>query len=128
MQERLSRYTVNYWAKDFMKNLISRAKSNQNSVTNYFNLSEKNKLIEKLKLSNNKLMILDYDGTLVNFRDKPELAIPNDNLIEILDSLSNIDGLDIAIVSGRNKLFLEDNLGKLNISIIAEHGHFFKKK
>ena len=127
MQERLSRYTVNYWAKDFMKNLISRAKSNQNSVTNYFNLSEKNKLIEKLKLSNNKLMILDYDGTLVNFRDKPELAIPNDNLIEILDSLSNIDGLDIAIVSGRNKLFLEDNLGNLNISIIAEHGHFFKE-
>ena len=127
MQERLSRYTVNYWANDFMKNLISRAKSNQNSVTNYFNLSEKNKLIEKLKLSNNKLIILDYDGTLVNFRDKPELAIPNDNLIEILDSLSNIDGLDIAIVSGRNKLFLEDNLGNLNISIIAEHGHFFKE-
>ena len=128
MQERLSRYTVNYWAKDFMKNLISRAKSNQNSVTNYFNLSEKNKLIEKLKLSNNKLIILDYDGTLVNFMDKPELAIPNDNLIEILDNLSNIEGLDIAIVSGRDKLFLEDNLGKLNISIIAEHGHFYKKK
>ena len=127
MQERLSRYTVNYWANDFMKNLISRAKSNQNSVTNYFNLSEKNKLIEKLKLSNNKLMILDYDGTLVNFSDKPELAIPNHNLIKILDSLSNVDGMDIAIVSGRNKQFLDDNLGKLNISIIAEHGHFFKK-
>ncbi len=127
MQERLSRYTVNYWANDFMKNLISRAKSNQNSVTNYFNLSEKNKLIEKLKLSNNKLMILDYDGTLVNFSDKPELAIPNNNLIKILDSLSNVDGMDIAIVSGRNKQFLDDNLGKLNISIIAEHGHFYKK-
>ncbi len=128
MQERLSRYTVNYWAKDFMKNLISRAKSNQNSVTNYFNLSEKNKLIEKLKLSNNKLIILDYDGTLVTFKDKPELAIPDDNLIDILDNLSNIKGLDVAIVSGRDKLFLENNLGKLNVSIIAEHGHFFKKK
>ena len=128
MQERLSRYTVNYWAKDFMKNLISRAKSNQNSVTNYFNLSEKNKLIEKLKLSNNKLIILDYDGTLVTFKDKPELAIPDDNLIEILDNLSDVKGLDVAIVSGRDKLFLENNLGKLNVSIIAEHGHFFKKK
>ena len=128
MQERLSRYTVNYWAKDFMKNLISRAKSNQDSVTNYFNLSEKNKLIQRLKLSNNKLMILDYDGTLVNFKDKPELAIPDDNLIDILDGLSNIEGMDLAVVSGRNKSFLEDNLGKLNISIIAEHGHFYKKK
>ena len=128
MQERLSRYTVNYWANDFMKNLISRAKSNQNSVTNYFNLSEKNKLIEKLKLSNNKLIILDYDGTLVNFKDKPELAVPSDNLLDILDNLSNIEGLDIAIVSGRDKIFLEDNLGKLNVSIIAEHGHFYKKK
>ncbi len=128
MQERLCRYTVNYWANDFMKNLISRAKSNQNSVTNYFNLSEKDKLIEKLKLSNNKLIILDYDGTLVTFKDKPELAIPDDNLIGILDNLSNIKGLDIAIVSGRDKLFLENNLGKLNLSIIAEHGHFLKKK
>ena len=35
--------------------------------------------------------------------------------------------MDIAIVSGRNKQFLEHNLGKLNISIIAEHGHFYKK-
>ena len=128
MQERLSRYTVNYWANDFMKNLISRAKSNQNSVTNYFNLLEKNKLLEKLKLSNNKLIILDYDGTLVNFKDKPELALPDNNLINILNDLSNIKGMDIAIVSGRDKLFLEDNLGKLNINIIAEHGHFFKKK
>ena len=128
MQERLSRYTVNYWANDFMKNLISRAKSNQNSVTNYFNLLEKNKLLEKLKLSNNKLIILDYDGTLVNFKDKPELALPDNNLINILNDLSNIKGMDIAIVSGRDKLFLEDNLGKLNINIIAEHGHFYKKK
>ncbi len=128
MQERLSRYTVNYWANDFMKNLISRAKSNQNSVTNYFNLLEKNKLLEKLKLSNNKLIILDYDGTLVNFKVKPELALPDNNLINILNDLSNIKGMDIAIVSGRDKLFLEDNLGKLNINIIAEHGHFFKKK
>ena len=128
MQERLSRYTVNYWANDFMKNLISRAKSNQNSVTNYFNLLEKDKLIEKLKLSKNNLIILDYDGTLVNFMDKPELALPDDNLINILNDLSKIKGMDIAIVSGRDKLFLEDNLGKLNINIIAEHGHFFKKK
>ena len=128
MQERLCRYTVNYWANDFMKNLISRAKSNQNSVTNYFNLLEKDKLIEKLKLSNNKLIILDYDGTLVTFKDKPELAIPDENLIGILDNLSNIKGLDVAIVSGRDKLFLENNLGELNLSIIAEHGHFLKKK
>ena len=41
---------------------------------------------------------------------------------------TNIKGLDIAIVSGRDKLFLENNLGKLNVSIIAEHGHFFKEK
>ena len=128
MQERLSRYTVNYWANDFMKNLISRAKSNKNSVTNYFNLLEKDKLLEKLKLSKNKLIILDYDGTLVNFKDKPELALPDENLIDILNNLSRVKGMDVAIISGRDKLFLEHNLGKLDISIIAEHGHFFKKK
>ena len=128
MQERLSRYTVNYWANDFMRNLISRAESNQDSVTKNFSSLEKNKLIERLKLSNKKLIILDYDGTLVQFKDNPDLATPDDNLIDILNCLTKIRGLDIAIVSGRDKVFLEDNLGKLNLSIIAEHGHFFKKK
>ena len=128
MQERLSRYTVNYWANDFMRNLISRAESNQDSVTNNFSSLEKNKLIERLKLSNKKLIILDYDGTLVHFKDNPDLAVPDDNLIDILNCLTKIRGLDVAIVSGRDKVFLEDNLGKLNLSIIAEHGHFFKKK
>ena len=128
MQARLSRYTVDYWANDFMKNLISRGKSNLKSITNIFDISERNKLIDKLKLSSKKLIILDYDGTLVNFKDNPELAIPDDNLIEILNNLTSIKGLDVAIVSGRDKIFLEDNLGELDLTLIAEHGHFYKKK
>ena len=128
MQARLSRYTVNYWANDFMKNLISRGKSNLKSITNIFDITEINNLIDKLKLSSKKLIILDYDGTLVNFKDNPELAIPDDNLIKILNNLTSIKGLDVAIVSGRDKIFLENNLGELDITLIAEHGHFYKKK
>ena len=128
MQRRLKRYTVNYWANDFMKNLISTGESNLRSTTDFFDSSEKTRLIKKLNRSKKKLIILDYDGTLVKFKDNPELAIPDDGLLKILNGLSLVKGLDIAVISGRDKKFLENNLGRLNIVLIAEHGHFYRTK
>ena len=60
MQERLNRYTVNYWANDFMQNLISRAKSNQNSVTNNFNF------LDKEVLKDHKLYLLKSGKVIDN--------------------------------------------------------------
>ena len=124
MQERLKRYTVSYWANDFINNLLLKSKSSFSEDAGLLNKIEKNKIIKRLKEKGDKLVILDYDGTISEFKDNPELAVPSENLKQILKKLSNLDNIDLCIVSGRDKKFLEKNLNNLNIDLVAEHGHF----
>jgi len=68
---------------------------------------------------------LDYDGTLTPITTNPSAAIPSKKLIQILDGLNGRTDLDIVIVSGRHKDFLDTYLGrftKTNVSLVAEHG------
>ena len=74
------------------------------------------------------MIFLDYDGTLVGYNQDPELAFPDESLIEILQNLINLPNTEVAIVSGRDQYFLEKWFGKLAISLVAEHGHFIKHK
>ena len=52
------------------------------------------------------MILLDYDGTLVDFHDDPELAQPEESLISLIKELSEIPNTDLAIVSGRDQYFL----------------------
>ena len=69
---------------------------------------------------------MDYDGTLVEFNNDPELAIPDKKLLKLLKSINLKDKTDIFIVSGRDQIFLDKWFGKLNINLAAEHGNFIK--
>ncbi len=128
MQKRLKRYTVSYWANDFMNNLLLKSYSSFSEDTGLLNKIEKNKIIKRLKEKGDKLIILDYDGTISEFKDNPELALPSESLKQILKKLSSIDNIDLCIVSGRDKKFLEKNLNNLNIDLVAEHGHFLMSR
>jgi len=70
-------------------------------------------------------LFLDYDGTLTPITTNPSSAVPSKKLIQILDGLNTRTDLDIVIVSGRHKEFLDTYLGrftKTNVSLVAEHG------
>ena len=74
------------------------------------------------------MILLDYDGTLVDFNDDPELAQPEESLISLIKQLSEIPKTDLAIVSGRDQYFLDQWFGDLSIALVAEHGYFMKFK
>ena len=69
-----------------------------------------------------RLLLLDYDGTLVPFVDNPALARPDDELLALLRALAGSDGTEVHIVSGRTRGALEGWLGALPIGLHAEHG------
>ena len=81
----------------------------------------------KFHKAKKKLLLLDYDGTLVRFHHKPEAAVPKNEILETLKALSQIDNTSVAIISGRDKKFLEKWFSNLDIILFAEHGHFQKK-
>jgi len=83
---------------------------------------------ELYKKGRKRLIILDYDGTLVPIVKTPELAIPERPLIKTLKSLASDKMNTVVISSGRDSVFLDKWFGKLNVYLAAEHGAFYKEQ
>ena len=127
MRKRLSRYTVEYWAKDFMKALQFKAETKEEIHIPKIQNGLRQQLIKDFKKANKKIIFLDYDGTLVVFNEKPDLAIPDANLLQLIDALCALPNTDVAIVSGRDQAFLDKWFASLPVTLVAEHGHYIKK-
>ena len=73
------------------------------------------------------LLCLDYDGTLRGFTPVPADAVPSAELRRLLADLAALPGVFVAIVSGRPSDFLEQHLGDLGLTLIAEHGYRWRR-
>jgi trehalose 6-phosphate synthase/phosphatase len=71
-------------------------------------------------------LLLDYDGTLVPLARSPELAVPDDEVMRLLERLAASPGVAVDMVSGRPRQFLERWFGHLPISLWAEHGFWHR--
>jgi trehalose 6-phosphate synthase/phosphatase len=79
--------------------------------------------LERVSSSSPLVVLLDYDGTLVPFADRPLLAAPDAELLALLQSLSARPETEVHIVSGRSRTSLESWLGHLpGLGLHAEHG------
>ena len=72
------------------------------------------------------VLLLDYDGTLVPFTDTPEAAVPDEPLLLLLKSLTDLPGCHVHIVSGRSRSDLQRWFGHLGMSLWAEHGFWHR--
>ncbi|HEX2975589.1 MAG TPA: trehalose-phosphatase [Bacteroidales bacterium] len=94
----------------------------------YLNASEAASIAEAYKRSEKRLVLLDYDGTLVPFHCDPALALPDEYLMRLLEDMTQEKNLDLVIISGRNRQFLEKVFSTLNATIFGEHGAVFRIK
>jgi trehalose 6-phosphate synthase/phosphatase len=74
-----------------------------------------------------RLILLDYDGTLIDFKKDQKDAIPSEELSELLCELANHPQNKVFIITGRNRSDIESRVGHLPIGIIAEHGAMIKE-
>jgi trehalose 6-phosphate synthase/phosphatase len=84
-------------------------------------------LLEQYRKASKRLILLDYDGTLISFFSNPSDAIPGNDLKELLKNL-NTDKNDLCIISGRSNDWFDKWFKELHIHIIAEHGACIKLK
>jgi len=128
MQKELSHFDEKLWAKNFMERL-SETKELQKKMQGKILTSEtRKKLLGSYRKSKKRLLLLDYDGTLVGFAKTPEEASPDDGLIERLKSLSKDPKNKVVIISGRDKDTLASWFGDLNVNLVAEHGIWVREK
>ncbi|MGH6691483.1 MAG: trehalose-phosphatase [Gammaproteobacteria bacterium] len=78
--------------------------------------------VERLRAAEHLRLLLDYDGTLVPFADRPDAAEPDAELLALLDKLGCQAGAEVHLVSGRRHDDLGLWFGDLPIGLHAEHG------
>jgi trehalose 6-phosphate synthase/phosphatase len=128
MQSRLRRYDVSRWAMDFMVDLISTAPVNEESRVQWLEASARRALMEEYRESARRLLIFDYDGTLVPFAASPELATPPLSLLRTLRSLATSAGNEVLVATGRDRKTLDQWFNGFPMSLAAEHGAWLKER
>ncbi|MBT1708392.1 bifunctional alpha,alpha-trehalose-phosphate synthase (UDP-forming)/trehalose-phosphatase [Fulvivirgaceae bacterium PWU5] len=122
LQQRLKDYTVTHWLADFLRQLEETKQHQRTQQTKHLSGKVLNKLVEEYRSSDSRLLLLDYDGTLVPFSKNPILAMPDRNLIELLTRLASDTRNDVTIISGRDGKSLQEWFGALPINLVSEHG------
>jgi trehalose 6-phosphate synthase/phosphatase len=78
--------------------------------------------------ANRRLLMLDYDGTLVPFARRPQLATPPPALLDLLRALASDANNLVALMSGRSAENLDRWFGKMpEVCLVAEHGAEIKR-
>jgi trehalose 6-phosphate synthase/phosphatase len=128
MQRRLSNYTVQRWAADFMEELEKTKNSTLNKNTKRIEAATTKRIVARYKSAVSRLILLDYDGTLRKFVHGHEAhkAAPTNAVMQILKRLTSDPNTHIAIVSGRSRDALESWFGDLPVTLAAEHGAWMK--
>ena len=97
-------------------------KINETPAQKMINKNEMALIVNGYQSGAARLLLLDYDGTLVQFDERPEKAVPDNDLFKMLASLAEKEESDVVIISGRRREFLERHFGELPLILIAEHG------
>jgi len=128
MQERLQRYDAAQWAADFMEELENTRQTGDKYFGKLISPNDRRLFIENYHRSSRRLIMLDYDGTLVPFSVNPQAVIPGQSLITILSDLAGDPRNEIVIISGRMKNFLDQWFSNLRVSLVAENGAWVKEQ
>jgi trehalose 6-phosphate synthase/phosphatase len=127
MKERLRRYDIHRWAGEFMEKLQG-VKTIQEQLEGKRIMGKPLRdLLDHYVQADNSLFLLDYDGTLVPFADRPEKARPDVDLKKILNDLIQSTGNRVVLISGRDKDTLEEWFGDVGVDLVAEHGVWIKE-
>ncbi len=126
MQRRLQRNDVFQWSASFIEKLTAIKSIGEEYIAKRLHGEALKKMLEDYRKSTARLLLLDYDGTLVHFVDRPEAAVPDRELLALLSVLTLRENTDVAIISGRNVEFLERHFSGLALTLIAEHGAWIR--
>ncbi|CAL5223978.1 g6589 [Coccomyxa viridis] len=138
----VSQHTVRFWAQSYMSDLRNLTKDHQRmkcyalglgldtfrmvALTQNFRRLDVGVLMNTFKRAQKRLLLLDYDGTLV-----PQSVInsrPTEEALHVLQGLCLDTRNDVYIISGRRKTELAEWFANVEgLGLAAEHGFFFRR-
>jgi trehalose 6-phosphate synthase/phosphatase len=128
MRQLVAKFNVNHWVQIFMERLNEVKMMQRSMQTRHVHSATAQSIINRYHHTSKRIIFLDYDGTLVDFKPTAEQATPDRELHSILTQLSSDPNNRLVIISGRKHENLSDWFGDKNIYLIAEHGAWFKQQ
>ena len=86
------------------------------------------KILDTHLQSEKCLLVLDYDGTLKTLQPHPDMAAPDEQLNFLIKELTGNTKNELCIISGRDRDTLEHWFGNTEVTLVAEHGFYYKKE
>ncbi len=127
MYHRVVQNDVHRWVERFMSALTAQEVEELRFPPSLQSQVLAGTLAPQLANAKNALLMLDYDGSLREFTERYEDAMPTDEILEILTDFGSLDGIKTYINSGRDRNTLGEWFGNVPVSLIAEHGSWIRE-
>ncbi len=123
LHERVLRNDVFAWGDRFLSLLDEAVEARGQAVPDSPPQLPTDQIWEAYRKASRRLLLLDYDGTLVPLASRPHEAAPDNDLLALLNQLTGDDANSIMVVSGRRAADLERWLGQIRqLGLAPEHG------
>jgi len=122
LRTRVRDYDVVRWAEDFISGLKDVKALQAKLSTSRLMGEARKQLIRAYNEADSRLLVFDYDGTLVELASQPDQAAPPEFLSRILTALLADRANDVVVLSGRDRQQLETWFADARLFVGAEHG------
>jgi trehalose 6-phosphate synthase/phosphatase len=123
LHKRVLRNNVFAWGDRFLANLREAANERAGNFSEKPQALPVEPAVAAFQQAAQRRLLLDYDGTLVPYANRPQDAVPPPELAELLATLAADPATAIAVVSGRSRHDLERWFGEVKgLWLAAEHG------
>lgn len=126
MREVVFKFTVHHWVKVFMEKLAEVKTMQESQKTRRLTASNEQNILKQYAEAQRRLLLLDYDGTLVGFQTDIDRASPDRELYTLLTGLQADSRNTVVLISGRKNETLEAWFATEGLNLIAEHGAWSK--
>ena len=123
MTKRVEALDCRRWADGFLMRLARNSRRDRRrKLPPFLDEEREEKLTGRFSRARARVVLLDYDGTLVPFTRDPQAAAPDPGLLDLLRRLTGLSRTRVAIVSGRDAATLDAWFAGLDLVLVVEHG------
>jgi trehalose 6-phosphate synthase/phosphatase len=127
MRARVRSWDVHHWVRTFLGDLESAGERGPARL-GYTSADQLARLQDRVAGAERRALLLDCDGTLLDFHPVPDMVAPDDQLRRVVAALARAPGTWVHLVSGRPAETLERWFGDLPVSLHAEHGLYWRRE
>lgn len=118
----VKKFNISHWVKLFFARLHEVKSEQKASASRKMQGATLRKFTDQFQKAKRRLFFLDYDGTLVGFKNDASAAKPTVQVMKLLADLQSDAANQVTIISGRPHTDLNKWFGDTGYYLIAEHG------